>query len=142
MARNETTLRLFRVLHYLETSRKGLQVKDIVQRLENDGYRVDRKTVHRDLGVLEELHFPLVKQGKGPTSAWKLEPFAEIKNGRISFSQQEILALFIARNTFSHLQGSPIYEHLNGLFMRIENSLGKTVKSLRSYPTRFILGPR
>ena len=66
MARHEMTLRVFRILHYLETSRAGLRVGEIHHRLKDDGFEVDKRTVHRDLELLQGAHIPLESEGNGP----------------------------------------------------------------------------
>lgn len=118
------TLRIFRILHYLETSRLGLQVGEIHQRLADDGFEVDKRTVHRDLDLLEAAHVPLEKTGQPPESRWKISPYAEIKQN-IQFSYQEIFALFVARKSLDHLRGTPLHSALDSMFVKIEKVLGK-----------------
>lgn len=124
MARHEMTLRIFRILHYLETTRQGLMVSEIHQRLNDDGFSVDKRTVHRDIELLEQAHIPLDKEGSPPESRWRISPFAEIKQN-IQFSYQEIFSLFVARKSLEHLRGTPIYSALDSVFTKIEKVLGK-----------------
>ncbi len=123
MARHEMTLRIFRILHYLETSRLGLRVGEIHERLRDDGFDVDKRTVHRDLELLQGAHIPLETQGSGPESRWKMAPFAEIKQ-HIQFTYHEIFALYVARKSLDHFKGTPIFEALQSLFLKIEKVLG------------------
>lgn len=118
------TLRIFRILHYLETSRMGLQVGEIHQKLKDDGFEVDKRTVHRDLDLLEQAHIPLEKDGQPPDSKWKISPYAEIKQ-HIQFSYHEIFALFVARNSLTHLRGTPLHSAMESFFTKIEKVLGK-----------------
>jgi predicted DNA-binding transcriptional regulator YafY len=123
MARHEMTLRVFRILHYLETSRTGLRVGEIHQKLIDDDFDVTTRTVHRDLELLQAAHVPLESEGNGPESRWKMSPFAEIKKN-VQFTYHEIFALYVARNSLDHLKGTPIFEALTSLFMKLEKVLG------------------
>ncbi len=123
MARHEMTLRIFRILHYLETVKIGLRVSEIHKRLEDDGFTVDVRTVHRDIELLQQAHIPLDTEGKGPESRWRLSPFAEVKRN-IQFTYQEIFALYVARRSLDHLRGTPIHSALESLFVKFEKILG------------------
>lgn len=123
MARHDMTLRIFRILHYLETSRTGLRVGEIHERLEQDDFAVDKRTVHRDLELLQSAFIPLENEGSGPESRWKLSPFAELKQN-IHFTFQEILSLYLGRRYLEHLKGSPFYSALDSLFIKLEKVLG------------------
>lgn len=123
MARHDSTLRIFRIMHYLETVKPGLKVSEIHERLKQDGFEVDIRTVHRDIELLQHAHIPLDTEGKGPESRWRLAPFAEIKQN-IQFTYQEIFALYVARKSLDHLRGTPIHSALESLFMKFEKVLG------------------
>lgn len=99
-------------------------VSEIHQRLNDDGFAVDKRTVHRDIELLEQAHIPLDKEGSPPESRWRIAPFAEIKQN-IQFSYQEIFSLFVARKSLEHLRGTPIYSALDSVFTKIEKVLGK-----------------
>ena len=123
MARHETTLRIFRIMHYLETVKIGLKVSEIHQRLSDDGFDIDIRTVHRDIDLLQQAHIPLDTEGRGPESRWRLAPFAEIRQS-IQFTYQEIFALYVARKSLDHLRGTPIHSALENLFVKLEKLLG------------------
>lgn len=132
MARHEMTLRIFRILHYLETSRAGLRVGEIHDRLKHDGFEVDKRTVHRDLELLQGAHIPLETEGSGPESRWKMAPFAEIKQ-HIQFTYHEIFALYVARKSLDHLKGTPLFEALQSLFLKIEKVLGTDTEAFQDF---------
>lgn len=132
MARHEMTLRVFRILHYLETSRAGLRVGEIHERLGHDGFEVDKRTVHRDLELLQGAHIPLETEGSGPESRWKMAPFAEIKQ-HIQFTYHEIFALYVARKSLEHLRGTPLFEALQSLFLKIEKVLGTDTEAFQEF---------
>lgn len=141
MARHEMTLRIFRVIHYLETSRLGLRVSDIHQRLEHDGFNVDVRTVHRDLDLLVQAHIPVQTEGSGAESRWVLAPFAEAKQS-IKFTYEEVFALFVARNSLDHLKGTPLHSALDSLFVKLEKVLGKNGDAFKDLMTHLAFRPQ
>ncbi len=124
MARHEMTLRVFRILHYLEVSRYGLKVSEIHTRLDEDGFKVDIRTVYRDIELLQKVHIPLESEGSGDESRWKLIPFTEVRQS-IQFTYHEIFALYVARKSLDHLRGTPIHSALESMFVKLEKVLGK-----------------
>jgi predicted DNA-binding transcriptional regulator YafY len=141
MARHDTTLRVFRVLHYLETSRVGLRVGEIHDRLKNEGFDVHKRTVHRDLELLQAAHVPVESEGNGAESRWRLAPFAEIKQN-VQFTYQEIFALYVARNSLDFLKGTPIYDALDNLFVKIEKVLGTDVDAFEGFLQNMTFKPQ
>lgn len=141
MARHEMTLRVFRILHYLETSRMGLRVGQIHERLRDDGFEIDKRTVHRDLELLQQAHIPLESEGSGPESRWKMSPYAEVKQ-HVQFTYHEIFALYVARNSLDHLKGTPLHEVLNSLFMKIEKILGTNTDAFQDFLKNLAFRPQ
>lgn len=123
MARHETALRLFRVIHYLETSRQGLRVSEIRQRLRDDEIHVDVRTVHRDVELLQQAHFPLVSEGSGSESRWILKPAAQTR-AQVAFTFEEIFTLFVTRKSMDHLKGTPLAPSFDRVFTKLEKLLG------------------
>lgn len=141
MARHEMTLRIFRILHYLETSRLGLRVGEIHQRLKDDGYEIDKRTVHRDLDLLQQAHIPLESDGNGPESRWRMAPFAEVKQ-HVQFTYHEIFALYVARKSLDHLKGTPLHEALDSLFLKIEKILGTDSEAFQEFLNNLAFKPQ
>lgn len=123
MSRNNQVSRILRVLHYLDLHPHGVRARDILNKLHDDGFRCSRETVYRDLSALQQAHIPLAQEGSGETSVWKL--FNVVKVDRnISFSYNELLALFISRESLKALHNSPIGELLEQFFLKLEKILG------------------
>lgn len=141
MARHEMTLRIFRVIHYLEINRNGLRVSEIHQRLQNDGFNVDVRTVHRDMDLLQQAHIPVQTQGSGAESRWVLTPYAEAKQ-TIKFNYQEIFALYVARNSLDHLKGTPLHSALESLFVKLEKILGHSATAFQDLMTHLAFKPQ
>lgn len=123
MARNNSILRLHRVLHYLETTSQPLGVGEIVRRLRDDGFRVSRKTVYRDLDLLEQIHVPL----RNEDEKWSIAPFAKPTTANLHFSYRELFALYVARHSLEHLRGTPFFADLESIFEKIEKLIGKDI---------------
>lgn len=135
------TLRIFRILHYLETSKVGLRVGEIHERLQHDSFDVDKRTVHRDLELLQQAQIPLVSEGSGPESRWRISPFAQVKQN-IQFTYHEIFALYVARNSLEHLKGSPIHQALDSLFVKIEKALGTDAEAFQEFLANLAFRPQ
>ncbi len=116
-------------------------VSEIHQKLNDDGFRVDKRTVHRDIDLLEQAHIPLEKEGHPPESRWRIAPFAEIKQN-IQFTYQEIFSLFVARKSLDHLRGTPIYSALDNVFLKIEKLLGKGSEAFAELLTNIEFRPQ
>ena len=117
MARNDSSIRLFKVLHYLETSRYGLTINQIHKKLEElDRIKVSRKTVERDIKCIHDAHFDLEGEETSDGTRWKVKPITQL-NRNIVFTYKEIMAHYLARRYLDHLKGSPLYEDLDKFFI-------------------------
>jgi predicted DNA-binding transcriptional regulator YafY len=61
--------RVLKVLDLVEGAREGLTVREIHQRLKEEGVVVIERTVQRDLEVLEAAGFPLFDEESGRASS-------------------------------------------------------------------------
>lgn len=121
MARGDTLHRTLRVMRLLELNPRGLSVREIADRLKDDeGIEIHTKTIRRDLEVIEQSGFPIDHSADG---VFKLAPIAKISKA-IAFSYEELLALYLARETFESQRGSPLYNNLRTFFSRLEEVLG------------------
>ena len=136
MARNETTARVLKVIHILEIHPQGLSIRDLYQKLQDDGFPCSVRTVYRDLEAIQAAYFPVTREGSGDESKWKLESIATL-NEKVQFSYHELMALFLAKNTLENLQGSGLYPHIKSFFTRLEKALGpgasQEIERLREY---------
>ncbi len=123
MARNDQLSRTLRVLRYLELNPRGLSVRTILEKLEEDKIETSRDSVYRDLKGLNDSGFPITKEGEGDKSVWKLDPNLKLDRG-VVFNYNELIALYLARETLKSLEHSSIYEVIEGAFAKIEQALG------------------
>ena len=136
MARGDTAARLIRVIVFLETHPRGLTVPEIHKKLVDDGFECSPRTVYRDLQVIQKAYFPVVNEGDGETSKWKLQSIA-VLNEKIQFSYHELMALFLARESLQALRGTALFNHINNFVSRLEKALGagaeKELKNLSQF---------
>jgi predicted DNA-binding transcriptional regulator YafY len=126
MDRNSQVIRILKVIHYLEINPRGMTVKSIYERLLADGFQVTERTVRRDLMAISGAHLPLQcvnEESKQPEKIWKLKSMASI-NGKIQFTCQELLALFLARESLRVFNHSSLFTPINAFFERLEKALG------------------
>ena len=126
MGRNSQILRVFKVLQYLDLNPHGLPAREILRKLHDDGFNPVRETVYKDLATLQEAHMPIVNEGKGEDAVWKLKDHIPITR-HVSFEFNELMALFIARESLGSLESSPLKDSIESLFSKLENVLGSTV---------------
>lgn len=135
MARGDTLHRALKVIRLLELNPQGLTVNDI-ERLLKDQDEIDvvQKTIRRDLDVISTCGFPVTHDKN--TAKYKLEPIAKITKN-LAFSYEELLALYLTRETFESQRGSPLYNNLRSFFSRLEEVLGprahQGLKELKQY---------
>lgn len=135
MARGDTLHRALKVIRLLELNPQGLTVNELEDHLKNiDDIEVVQKTIRRDLDVISTCGFPLTHDRE--TSKYKLEPIAKITK-TLAFSYEELLALYLTKESFESQRGSPLYNNLRSFFSRLEEVLGpkahQGLKELKQY---------
>jgi predicted DNA-binding transcriptional regulator YafY len=109
--------RLHDVIRLLE-ARHGTTVDELAEEC-----GVNRRTIYRDLGVIEEAGYPLVKEaGADGRMLYRfLTGFSKIPP--ITFSLPELMTLFLCRGQLAFLQGTPFQDDLDAVFSRIRAGL-------------------
>lgn len=122
MERNEQVSRILRVIHHLEVNPRGLTVKQIKEKLLNeDGYKASPDTIYRDLDALTGAGIPIVKES-GNSGVYKLQVVAQISKN-VSFFAKDLIALFVAQESLTHLKGSPVYADIKAFFEKLHTLL-------------------
>ncbi|AZZ37463.1 hypothetical protein CIK05_11885 [Bdellovibrio sp. qaytius] len=121
MERNNQITRILRVIHHLEVNPRGLTAKQIKEFLRDDGYEITVDTIYRDLKALQGAGIPITNEGEN-AGQWKLEPYAQISKS-VSFSAKDLISLFIAQESITHLQGSPVYTDIKAFFGKLHTLL-------------------
>ncbi|MFP3871074.1 MAG: helix-turn-helix transcriptional regulator [Syntrophobacteria bacterium] len=117
MARDDQLSRQWRILRMLEESRRGFTVSELAREL-----NCVRRTVYRDLEILQEAGFPIYTERDGRASRW-----AFIDTFRfhlpVPFSSIELMALYFSRDLLSVFEGTIFYEDLESLFGKVKSTL-------------------
>ncbi|MBC7458062.1 MAG: WYL domain-containing protein, partial [Bdellovibrionaceae bacterium] len=136
MARNDTVTRILKVIHLLEVNPQGLTIKEIKAKLDDLKFVSSERTIYRDLEAIQMIQLPLVKNENSDQPRWKLESIATV-NQKIQFSYQELIALFLSKESMNAFVGSPIYVVIDSFFSRIEKVLGlaaqKEMSKIQTY---------
>ncbi len=79
---------------------------------------VTKRTIQRDIGVLETAGFPVMSESRDSTVYWRLldstKPSAEL-----SFTLAELMALYFSRDLLQVLHGSPMQDALDSALQKI-----------------------
>lgn len=81
-----------------------------------------KRTIQRDLRVLEKAGFPLVPEQRNGTTFWRFVEGFE-NNVPTPFTVPELMALVFSRGLLAPLAGTPIYEYLDGALRKIRARL-------------------
>ena len=123
--RNKQVARILRIIQLLSGNRSGYSIKEIGQKLKDEGFKCEERTIYRDIEAIERVHFPIVIEDQ----IYKLKEGAKT-NLSVDFTYPELLALFIARKSLDSLAESPIKEPLDSMFNKIESAFGKGIVEL------------
>ena len=119
MAIKKTYSQAARVQGILRTlgSRHGITIGELAEE-----FGVTKRTLYRDLKVLEEAGYPLISEVVEGSTYWKFEP--SFKGAQpITFALNELMALYSSRKFFTSPGGSPFRPGLESAFKKIESAL-------------------
>lgn len=134
MSRNDQASRILRIISLLEHSTDGMRVHDLVSTLNDQGFGCTRRTVYRDLDAIQGCGFPVENSDSGTdTGTWRISRLKNIGT-KIVVTYEELLALFLARESLKNYQGSTFYASLETFFQKFETMLGdNSVALLRNF---------
>ena len=122
MARGEPLFRQWQLLKTLQANRFGLSADDLAGRL---GY--SKRTVQRDLGVLQQVGFPIsFEQRDFGKRFWKLTP-QFIESEKLQLTVVEMISLFLSQQLLSPLAGTPFGDGLASALQKIKAVLPPSV---------------
>ncbi|MGK5088739.1 WYL domain-containing transcriptional regulator [Bdellovibrionota bacterium FG-2] len=117
--------RVFTILGRLEGAPHGLTAIEIHERIQ-DQFKVDVRTVYRDLEALEMLGFTIFPDQTDRTersARWKVTK--TLKVGKtLNLNYRELVALYVARKCLDPFRDTPLYKDLESVFSQIETFLG------------------
>ncbi len=86
-------------------------------------FHITKRQVHRDLQHLEESGFPLLQED----GRYRLPP--GFKGMEIVVSPFELMSLYLAKSHLDYLQGTSLFDDLEGVLRKIEAGLPDRVKN-------------
>ncbi|MGE0591096.1 MAG: helix-turn-helix transcriptional regulator [Vicinamibacterales bacterium] len=123
MPRNQEVIRQWKILHALESSRRGASIDALAGELE-----VTTRTIRRDLAALQEAGFPLYdERDEHGRVSWRIEgrAFGGLESG---FTLAELCALYLGRNMLEAVAVAPFQRDLGLAFERIEKMLSPRMR--------------
>lgn len=135
MARGEPLIRQWNLLKLLQSYRFGTSAEDLAGRV---GCSV--RQVKRDLGVLQEVGFPITfEQRDFGKRFWKLSPHF-IERGDVLLSVTEMLSLYLSRQLLAPLAGTQFGDGLSSALDKIKTLLpSKALAYFRSLDERLFV---
>ncbi len=98
-------------------ARYGVTIDELAE--ETD---VDRRTIYRDLAVINEAGYPLVSERQNGRKVYRfLTRFKDVPP--ISFTLQELMTLSFLRSQLDFLTGTPFQEDMESVFRKINSVL-------------------
>jgi predicted DNA-binding transcriptional regulator YafY len=98
-------------------ARFGVTVDELAEETE-----VDRRTIYRDLAVINEAGYPLVSERVNGKKIYRfLTRFKDVPP--ISFSLQELMTLSFLRSQLDFLKGTPFQQDMESVFGKINSVL-------------------
>lgn len=108
--------RVHDIIRLLE-ARHGVTIEEMA---EETG--VNRRTIHRDLAVIQEAGYPLVSEWLDGRKIYRfLTRFKDVPP--ITFTLQELMTLYFLRSQLDFLKGTPFQEDLDNIFRKVNSVL-------------------
>ena len=123
MPRNQEVIRQWRVLHALESSRRGATIDGLANELD-----VTTRTIRRDLAALQEAGFALYdERDEDGRVHWRID--GHVLGGlETGFTLAELCALYLSRHLLESVAGSPFQRDLTNAFERLEKMLSPRMR--------------
>ncbi len=121
MARGDQLIRQWRLLHLLGV-RGGRSVEELAQEM-----GCSRRTLWRDLAVLQTAGFPLTTDRDGRENRYRLVEGSR-EAPRVPFTLTELMSLHMGRHLLVPLRGTPVGEAIHTALQKISATLGPAAK--------------
>jgi len=114
--RGRQLLRILKLIKLFEHSRYGLTVKELCREME-----VQRRTLYRDLGMIEDANYRFVKEGggRGAPKKWRFPPGMR-KAPDKPYTESELLSLYFCMNLLQPFRGTPLRDGVESIVAKIE----------------------
>jgi predicted DNA-binding transcriptional regulator YafY len=122
MERGDRLVRQWRLLHILG-ARGGRTVPELMREA-----KCSRRTVRRDLSVLQAAGFPLTSEQDGRESRYRLTESSRAAP-TIPFTLTELMSLHLGRHLLVPLRGTPVGEAVHSALERVSAALDPSAKA-------------
>ncbi len=109
--RGDQTARVLKLVHLLQG--RGRTLQQLRAEL-----GVTKRTVQRDIQVLEQTGFPVTSEQRNRSIYWRLA-YDPVLEGPLELTQQERMALYFSRGLLKPLAGTPFFEALESALAKI-----------------------
>ncbi len=118
MPRSAESIRQWKILRHLETSRHGETVRALARQ-----HGVTERTIWRDMEALQEAGFPLTNEKPDGKTRWKLLPngLKGLQDSALSLS--ELASLYFSRVLVQCLAGTPFQEDARSAMDKVAAAL-------------------
>lgn len=114
--RGRQLLRILKLIKLFEHSRYGLTINELCREMS-----VTRRTLYRDLEMVEDAGYRFVKEGGGGgfSKKWRFPPGMR-KAPDKPYTESELLSLYFCMNLLQPFRGTPLRDGLESLLAKIE----------------------
>ncbi|MBI5778370.1 MAG: transcriptional regulator [Planctomycetes bacterium] len=114
--RGRQFVRQWKILKRLDMLHYGITAEELAHEI---GY--SKRTIYRDLNVLQNAGFPLEKEKIGEKIKWLLTKGARTPS--VPFTLTELMSLYFSKGLLSALQGTPFKEGIDSALDKIHKTL-------------------
>jgi proteasome accessory factor B len=114
--RGRQLLRILKLIKLFEHSRYGMTINELCREMS-----VTRRTLYRDLEMVEDAGYRFVKEGGGGgfSKKWRFPPGMR-KAPDKPYTESELLSLYFCMNLLQPFRGTPLRDGLESLLAKIE----------------------
>ena len=119
--RGRQLLRILKLIKLFEHSRYGLTILELCKEMD-----VTRRTLYRDLGMVEDAGYRFVKEGGGggDSKKWRFPPGMRRAPDK-PYTESELLSLYFCMNLMQPFRGTSLRDGLESLLSKIEATFGE-----------------
>ena len=114
--RGRQLLRILKLIKLFEHSRYGLTINELCREMD-----VKRRTLYRDLDMIEDANYRFVKEGGGGgfSKKWRFPPGMR-KAPDKAYTESELLSLYFCMNLLQPFRGTPLRDGVESIVAKIE----------------------
>ena len=114
--RGRQLLRVLKLIKLFEHSRYGMTINELCREMD-----VKRRTLYRDLDMIEEANYRFVKEGGGGgfSKKWRFPPGMKRAPDK-PYTESELLSLYFCMNLLQPFRGTPLRDGVESMLSKIE----------------------